>query len=76
MKFETGSTAYIVESNRLIREVKIVKQSGDFYIIRFGTSGGIQVRSSRLFETAEAAESSIKKKNEPRKGHFPHSYLH
>ncbi len=76
MKFETGSTAYIVESNRLIREVKIVKQSGDFYIIRFGTSGGIQVRSSRLFETVEASESSIKQNNEPRKGHFPHSYLH
>ena len=60
MKFETGSTAYIVESNRLIREVKIVKQSGDFYIIRFDTSGGIQVRSSRLFETAEAVKCYTK----------------
>ena len=47
--------------------MKIVKQSGDFYIVRFGTSGGIQVRSSRLFEMAEAAESSIMKNNEPRK---------
>lgn len=28
------------------------------------------------FETEEAAESSIMKNNESRKGHFPHSYLH
>ena len=49
MTFEIGSTAYIVESNRIIREVTIVKRNGDFYIIRFGTRGGIQVRSNRLF---------------------------
>lgn len=30
MKFEIGSNAYIVESNRIVREVK---HSGDFYII-------------------------------------------
>lgn len=40
MTFEIGSTAYIVESNRIIREVTIVKRNGDFYIIRFGTRGG------------------------------------
>ena len=45
MTFEIGSTAYIVESNRIIREVTIVKRNGDFYIIRFGTRGGIQVRA-------------------------------
>ncbi len=33
MKFEIGSTAYIVESNWIIREVRIVRQSGDFYIV-------------------------------------------
>lgn len=48
MKFEIGSTAYIVERNRIVREVKIVKQNGNFYIVRFGTSGEIQVRSNRL----------------------------
>ena len=31
MTFEIGSTAYIVESNRIIREVTIVKRNGDFY---------------------------------------------
>lgn len=77
MKFEIGSTAYIVESNRIVREVRIVKQNGNFYIVRFGTSGGIQVRGSRLFETAEAAESSIAKQREQKKGYnSPYGYLH
>lgn len=62
MTFEIGSTAYIVESNRIIREVTIVKRNGDFYIIRFGTRGGIQVRSKRLFASYEDADSSIHKR--------------
>lgn len=77
MKFEIGSTAYLVESNRIIREVKIVKRNGNFYIVRLGTNGGIQVRGNRLFETAEAAESSIAKQKEQKKGCYsPYDYLH
>lgn len=64
MTFEIGSTAYIVESNRIIREVTIVKRNGDFYIIRFGTRGGIQVRNKRLFASYEDADSFIHKKTE------------
>lgn len=74
MKFEIGSMAYIVESNRIVREVKAVKRNGSFYIIRFGTSGGIQVRSNRLFETAETAEASIAKQKAGY--YFPYGYLH
>lgn len=64
MTFEIGSTAYIVESNRIIREVTIVKRNGNFYIIRFGTRGGIQVRSNRLFASYDDADSSIHRKTE------------
>lgn len=49
MKFEVGSTAYIVESNRIVSEVTVVKRSGDFYTVRSDRNGGIQVKSSRLF---------------------------
>lgn len=77
MTFEIGSTAYIVESNRIIREVTIVKRNGDFYIIRFGTRGGIQVRSDRLFASYEDADSSIHKKIEKRTGYrSPYDYIH
>lgn len=74
MQFEIGSTAYIVESNRIVREVNIVKQNGNFYIVRFGTSGGIQVRSNWLFETLETAEASIAKQKTGY--YFPYGYLH
>lgn len=61
MKFEVGSTAYIVESNRIVSKVTIVKRSGDFYTVRFGTNGGIQVMSSRLFASQEEARKMQKR---------------
>lgn len=77
MTFEIGSTAYIVESNRIVREVIIVKRNGNFYIIRFGTRGGIQVRSNRLFARYEDADSSIHRKTEKRTGYrSPYDYIH
>ena len=34
-KFNVGDTVYLVESNRMVREVLIVKYAGGFYTIRF-----------------------------------------
>ncbi len=56
-----GSVAYIVESNRIIREVKIVRCSGGIFLVRFPDTGGIQVKRHRLFATREEAKSSIVK---------------
>lgn len=77
MKFENGSTAYIVESNRIVREVTVVKRSGDFYTVRFATNGGIQVRGSRLFASQEDAEESLAKNMTNKKRYSsPYGYLH
>jgi len=79
MVFGVGSQAFIIESNRTIREVTIVKRSGDFYIVRFGNAGGIQVRSCRLFATAEDAEATLPKREtiQKRTGYrSPYDYLH
>lgn len=77
MKFEVGSTAYIVESNRIVSKVTIVKRSRDFYTVRFGTNGGIQVRSRRLFARLEDAEASLAKNNsDKRRYSSPYDYLH
>lgn len=55
-----GDTAFIIESNRLIREVEIIRCSGGLYLIRFKDSGGgIQVRKNRLFPTREEAEENL-----------------
>ena len=50
-KLEVGDKAFIIESNRIVREVIVLKRSRDFYTVRFveNTSGGIQLRASRLF---------------------------
>ena len=62
-KYNPGDTAYIVESNRIIREVKILKVAGGFATLRFTDSkGGINLRESRLFPTQEDAEASLPKK--------------
>ena len=60
-RFKEGDTAYIVESNMIVREVKIAKFSGGLYLIRFpDSSGGIKVRESRLFATKADAEATTR----------------
>jgi len=58
-EFDVGDKAYIIESNRIIRECTIVRKSGDLYIIRFENGGGIQVKRHRLFMSPEEAEEKI-----------------
>ncbi len=77
IQFEVGSTAYIVESNRIVSEVTVVKRSSDFYTVRFGVNGGIQVRSSRLFASQEDAKASLAKyKRDKSRYSSPYDYLH
>ena len=33
MEYEIGSKAFIIESNRILREVTIVRKNSDFYIV-------------------------------------------
>ena len=50
---KVGDTAYIVESNRYVREVEIRRCSGGMFLVRFtDTGGGIQVKAHRLLQTA------------------------
>ena len=66
-KYNPGDKAFIVESSRFIREVKVLKVAGGFTTLRFTDSdGGIKLRESRLFHTKEAAEASLPKMTTPR----------
>ena len=61
-RYNPGDSAYIVESSRFIREVRIVKIAGGFAVLRFADSnGGVKLRISRLLPSKEAAEQSIKR---------------
>ena len=60
MKFKAGDKAYIVESNRIIREVQVRSCGGGMYTVKFTDSeGGIRVKEHRLFATREDAEKSL-----------------
>ena len=63
-KFKAVDKAFIVESNRCVREVNIVRVSGGMYLIRFEGGGVIQVKEHQLFASAEDALESIHLKTE------------
>jgi hypothetical protein len=73
-KLKAGDTAYIIESNRIIREVEIKNCSGGMYLIRFKDSGGgIKVKEHRLFVSRGEAEASISKGVKAKKS--PYDYM-
>ncbi len=80
MIFDKDTHAYIVESNRFIREVIVVTRSGDFYTVRFVDSGGgIKIRGSRLFASKEEAEATLSPKVSKKTAdgfRSPYDYLH
>lgn len=60
-RFQVDDTAWLVESNRIIREVRIIRLAGSFYVVQFKDSGGaIQVRGTRLLATEEEAKKSVR----------------
>lgn len=72
---KAGDIAYIVESNRNIREVTVMKCSGGLFLIKFNdTGGGIQVKKHRLFASEEEAKKSISGHTEPQK-RTPYDYM-
>ena len=73
-KLEVGAQAFIIESNRVTREVTVIKRMGEFYTVRFDYGGAIQLRSNRLFATKEDAEEHLPLKAKPRKQGFRSLY--
>ena len=73
-RFKSGDKAFIVESNRFVREVEIKSCAGGLFTIKFlDTKGGIKVKEHRLFPTKEEAEQSIH--IESKLGKNPYDYL-
>lgn len=57
--YQVGDIAYFIESRRFIREGKLIHCSGDAFLFRFIEGGGIQISSSRLFPSEEAAQAAL-----------------
>lgn len=56
---KTGEEVYMIESNRIIRKVKIIKLVGNFAIVKFWEGGGTQISVNRLYKTMEEAEKKL-----------------
>lgn len=56
---EPGARAYIIESNRFVREVTIKRISGNLCLVTYEGGGGIQIGKHRLFPDRDAAEGYI-----------------
>lgn len=77
-RLEVGSHVFIIESNRIITEVVVTANRGDFCVLRFPSGGAIQLRRSRIFASREDAEMQLSK-NELEQGAFhrsPYYYGH
>ena len=58
-----GDNAYIIESSRIIRPVRILNCAGGLNLIKFlDSEGAIRVHPDRLYNTREAAEEQVKQR--------------
>ena len=66
--YRIGDSVYIIQNNRQVIEVKIIKKNTDFYVVQLpGSTGGIQLREGRLFRTKEEAEEQLPEHYRPKK---------
>lgn len=61
MKYKPGDIAYLIESNRFIREGKIKQYYNGLYLFQFVEGGSIRVKEHRLFASEEDAQAQIDK---------------
>ena len=76
-KVGTGEHVYVVESNRIIQEATVLRNDGEFVLIRLkGMEGAIRLRSGRLFETEEDARKTLPapRKEAKRQYHWHYAY--
>ena len=74
-KFKPGDHAFILESNRIVCEVTVVRCNAGMYLFRFQNGGGIQLKEHRVVETEEDAKASIPYKPEPKRSRTPYDYM-
>ena len=55
-----GEEAHIIESNRIVRKVTVVRYSGGMVVVKFcDTGGGTQISRNRLLASEEEANRKL-----------------
>lgn len=70
--YKPGETVYWIEFPSTVREGKVIRSTGNRYIIRRGYEQGVCLPENRLFPTYEAAAATLPQKTEEqrRTGHW------
>ena len=69
---------YVIVSGLFIRQVTVVRNEGEFCLVRFEDGGGVRIRRNRLYATKEEAEKELphKVKKKPINPMGPYGYDH
>lgn len=74
---QVGDNAYIVDNNRFLREVRILKITKDLCVIKYVDTGAlIRIRKTRLFCTKRDAELSMPPSVRPGMNHWDYERLY
>ena len=64
-QFNPGDIVYFIASNRIVKEAKVIRNTGGFTTIKFDqcncSPSGTHVRESKLYHTKEEAGAVVKK---------------
>lgn len=77
-QWKKGDICYFVEGNSSVIKAKVTAVRGDFCTVKYANNGAIRLRDSKLFKTAEEAQSTItqeQSKVTPRRAN-PYLYNH
>ena len=74
-KYKAGDNVYILECNRIVTPVKILKWIAGMYLIQLPSGGGIQVKEHRLFRTEEEAKAAVPYSEPERRKKTPYDYM-
>lgn len=74
---KAGDTAYLVESNRFVHEVEILRCNGELYIVCFKDNGvGLYFKAYHLLLTSWKTVKSISQAPEHKVWKNPYDYWH
>ena len=74
--FHNGDKAYIIDNVRFLREVIVLRVTGDLCVIRYVDNGAvIRIRSSRLYATKKEATDRLPPDARPQKSSHWDYYL-
>ena len=59
-----GDMCYFIENNLWIVKATVVKITGDFVLLKYGSGSGIRLRKTRVYSSEEEAREKLNMSNQ------------